>query len=155
MRSEPTTASALQLTRRSFEAANSCDYDAMMSFYGPDSVFDMAPWGLGTYVGTTAIRAFFEDWIGGFDEFEMRLEEVVDLGHEVVFAVACQDARPVGSHASLRLRHAAVTVWRDGVAMRVKNYRDLDEGRTVAEKLAQSMAQSSAQSMEQSSIRAR
>ena len=111
----------------------------MISFYGPDSVFDMAPWGLGTYVGPAAIRAFFEDWIGGFDEFEMKLDDVVDLGHGVVFAVACQDARPVGSHAYLRLRRAAVTVWRDGVAVRVANYRDLDEGRVAPEQLAQSM----------------
>jgi len=139
MSRDPSTASALELTRRSFKAANSGDFDAMMSFYGPDSVFDMAPWGLGTYVGLAAIRTFFEDWIGGFDELEMRLEEVLDLGHGVVLAVARQDARPVGSNAHLRLRHAAVSVWLDGVAFRVKNYRDLAEGRAVAKHVARSI----------------
>lgn len=132
-------ASALELTRSSFEAANSGDYDLMMSFYGPDSVFDMAPWGLGTYAGLVAIRAFFEDWIGGFEAFEMRLEEALDLGHGVVFAVARQEARPAGSSTYLRLRHAAVSLWRDGVAARVENYRDLDQGRAAAERLARSM----------------
>jgi ketosteroid isomerase-like protein len=136
MSRDQSTAGALELTRRSFRAANSGDFDAMMSFYGPDSVFDMAPWGLGTHVGLEAIRAFFEDWIGGFDEFDMRLEEARDLGHGVVYAVACQDARPAGGSAYLRLRHGAVCVWLDGVAVRVKNYRDLDEGRAVAEQVA-------------------
>jgi ketosteroid isomerase-like protein len=96
------TASALELTHGApFQAANSGDYDAMMSFYGRDSVFDMAPWGLGTYVGPVAIRAFFEDWIGGFDEFEMKVEESIDLGHGVVLAVARQDAfRPAARRIS-------------------------------------------------------
>jgi hypothetical protein len=56
--------SPYELTRRPFEAAGSGDFDRMISFYGPDSGFDMSPWRLGTYTGLPAIRAFFEDWIG-------------------------------------------------------------------------------------------
>jgi ketosteroid isomerase-like protein len=52
------TPSPYELTRRSFEAADSGDFDRMISFYAPDSVFDMSPWGLGTYRGLPAIRAF-------------------------------------------------------------------------------------------------
>ena len=127
-----------ELTKRSFEAADSGDFDRMISFYGPQSVFDMAPWGLGTYTGLAAIRAFFEDWIGAFDEFEMKLEAMEDLGDGLVFAVAWQLARPAGGRSHLRLRHAAIAEWRDGVAVRVTNYPDIEQARGIARRLADS-----------------
>jgi ketosteroid isomerase-like protein len=135
---EPSSSSAFELARRSFEAADSGDFDWMISFYGPESVFDMSPWGLGTHSGLLAIRTFFEDWIGAFDEFEMKVEEIRDLGNGVVFAVAIQDARPAGGRGNLRLRHAAVSLWLDGVAIRVTNYPDIEEGRAAAERMARS-----------------
>jgi ketosteroid isomerase-like protein len=137
MSHEPTTSTALEQARRSFEAADSGDYEWMISFYGPDSTFDMAPWGLGTYKGLVAIKAFFKDWIGAFDEFEMKLEEIVDLGNGVVFAVARQYASSTGSNP-LRLRHAAISVWEDGVAVVVTNYPEVEEARAIARELAES-----------------
>jgi ketosteroid isomerase-like protein len=138
MSTEPTVSAALEQVRRSFEAADSGDYDWMMSFYGPDSIFDMSPWGLGTYKGLAAIRAFFKDWIGAFDEFEMKVEELVDLGNGVVFAVARQMAASAGSNFPLRLRHAAVSVWEDGVLAQVTNYPDIEEARAMADAVAES-----------------
>jgi ketosteroid isomerase-like protein len=138
MSTEPTVSAALEQVRRSFEAADSGDYDWMMSFYGPDSIFDMSPWGLGTYKGLAAIRAFFKDWIGAFDEFEMKVEELVDLGDGVVFAVARQMAVSAGSNFPLRLRHAAVAVWEDGVLVQVTNYPDIEEARAMANAVAES-----------------
>jgi ketosteroid isomerase-like protein len=137
MSSESTTSTALDQALRSFEAADSGDYDWMISFYGPESVFDMAPWGLGTYEGLVAIKAFFKDWIGAFDDFEMKLEEIEDLGNGVVFAVAQQNAASAGANP-LRLRHAAVSVWESGVAVLVRNYPDIEEARAIAKVLAQS-----------------
>jgi ketosteroid isomerase-like protein len=138
MFNDPSTSSALEQTRRSFEAADSGDYDWMMTFYGPDSVFDMSPWGLGTYEGLVAIRAFFKDWIGAFEEFEMKLEEAVDLGNGVVLAVAQQRAISAGSSVPLRLRHAAVAIWESGVAVRITNYPDIEHARAIADELARS-----------------
>jgi ketosteroid isomerase-like protein len=132
--------SPLELTRRSFAAAGSGDYDLMISFYGPESVFDMSAWGLGVHKGLPAIRMFFEHWIGSFVEFDMELEELGDLGDGVVFAVALQNARPSRSRSPLQLRHAAIAVWADGVAVRVTNYRDIDAARAIAEGIADSKA---------------
>jgi hypothetical protein len=112
---EPPADTPLDLTRRSFAAAGSGDYDLMMSFYGPESVFDMSAWGLGVHSGETRIRTFFEQWIGAFAEFEMELEEARDLGGGMVFAVALQKARDVRSLRQFQLRHAAIAVWKDGV----------------------------------------
>jgi ketosteroid isomerase-like protein len=145
MSRDPGDIGVLELARRSFEAADSGDYDWMISFYGPDSVFDVAPWGLGTYQGLSAIKAFFEDWIGAFDEFTMTLEELVDLGGGVVFAVALQKARSAGSRDDLVLRHGAVSLWQDGLIARVTNYSDLEEGRAAAEELAASMRERSSE----------
>ena len=125
----------MDLTRRSFAAAGSGDYDLMMSFYRGDAVFDMSDWGLGVHTGSRAIRRFFESWIGSFAEFDMQLEEAVDLGGGVVFAVARQEARSPGSGASLLIRHAAIAVWEDGVALRVTNYQDIEQARTLAMKI--------------------
>jgi ketosteroid isomerase-like protein len=136
MQQQSLKTSALDLTRQSFEAADSGDFDRMIAFYGADSVFDMAPWGLGTYAGLAAIRGFFEDWIGAFDEFEMKVEEIVDLGNGLTFTVARQIARPAGSKNSLDLRHGAVAQWAAGVLVRVTNYPDIDEARAAAERLA-------------------
>jgi ketosteroid isomerase-like protein len=133
MAHEHSTLTPLELTLRSFEAADSGDYDRMISFYGPDSVFDMADWGLGVHTGLVAIRTFFEAWIGAFEEFEMKLEEMHDLGGGVVFAVARQSARQARSRSLLELQHAAIAVWADGVAVRVTNYRDIDRARAIAE----------------------
>jgi ketosteroid isomerase-like protein len=95
------------------------------------------PGGLGTYQGLVTIKAFFKDWIGAFDEFEMKLEELVDLGNGVVFAVARQSATSAGANP-LHLRHAAVSVWDDGVAVLVRNYPDIEEARAIAIELAES-----------------
>jgi hypothetical protein len=46
-----------------------------MSLRGPDSVWDLLPMGMGTFEGLGAIRGFFEDWIGAYDEFEIEPEE--------------------------------------------------------------------------------
>ncbi len=128
--------SAIELTRRAFASADDRDFEAMMSFFGPDSVWDVWSWGLGTHSGPRAIRTFFGDWIGGFDDYHVELEELVDLGHEVVFAVATQTARPAGSRGFIQLRHAAIWVWEGEVAMRVTHYQDIEGARVVAAETA-------------------
>jgi ketosteroid isomerase-like protein len=73
MSPDKSTTDPVELTRRSFEAGSRRDIDAAMSNYGSDSVWDMSAMGLGSYRGLAAIRSFFEDWIGAYDEFEMDL----------------------------------------------------------------------------------
>jgi hypothetical protein len=42
--------------------------------------------GLGVYEGRCGLRAYFDDWIAPFEDFvEAELEEVRDLGNEVIF----------------------------------------------------------------------
>ena len=50
--------------------------------------------GLGVYEGVVAIRGFFEDWLGSYEDFEVREEEVLDLGKGIMFAILVQGWPP-------------------------------------------------------------
>jgi ketosteroid isomerase-like protein len=137
MSEESTTPDLVELTRRQFEAVNRRDLDAVMSLCPPDGVYDTAH-GLGTFEGPVAIRGFLEEWWGAFEELRFELEEVMDLGNGVVFAVVCQDARPAGSAGYVRAREAYVFEWVEGMCARVMTYGAIDEGRAAAQRLAES-----------------
>lgn len=66
---KPATLNTLELTRRAYASADGGNFDAMMHFYGPDSVWDLSRWGLGTHIGPVRIRRFLEDWIGSLEDF--------------------------------------------------------------------------------------
>ena len=138
MPEESTTPDPVELTRRSIEAGNGGDIDAVLSFFTPDAVWDLSPVGLGVYEGREAIRRFYEDWITAYEGFETQAEEVHQVGNGVNWAIISLNARPVGSSGYVRLRYAAVSIWRtDGLAERTMNYTDLDEARAAAERLAE------------------
>ena len=137
MPEESTTPDLVELARRSFDAVNRRDFDAMMGFLAPDAVWDMSDLGMGTFEGVPAIRGFYEDWFGSYDEFRIEAEEILDLGNGVVFAVISQNARPVGSSGHVQFRYGSVAVSDAGLAVRTVNYFDPDEARAAAERLAQ------------------
>jgi ketosteroid isomerase-like protein len=96
----------------------------------------MSPWGMGTFEGIEAIRDFFEDWLGVYEEYAMEADEIVDLGNGVSFAVLLQKGRLVGSNGEVQLRYASVGVWTNGLMRRLTNYRDIDAARATAARLA-------------------
>src|SRR5262249_1856326 len=91
--------------QRVADAANANDFDAEISFYAPDAVFDMPTKG-----------SILEDWAGMYEEAEMELEEARDLGEGVTFALFVHRGRPRSSTAWVKFRYASVTTWRDGLA---------------------------------------
>jgi ketosteroid isomerase-like protein len=137
MSEESTTPDLLERWRVSFEAGRSGDYDAAMTIWGPDPVWDTSPLGLGVYEGVAAIREFWEDWIGTYRGYAVEAEEMLDLGSGVTFAVIVQSGSPPGSSRELRLRYAAIAEWAEGGVVRITNYTDIDEARAAAERLAE------------------
>jgi ketosteroid isomerase-like protein len=138
MSEESTTPNLVELTLRSFEAANRRDFDALISLYAPQAVWEVA--GLAESLeGWVAIRAFLEEWLAAYEEFDQEPEQVLDLGNGVVLAVIRQTARLAGSpsHARLREIPAFLLVWVDGMVVRVTVYADNAEGRAAAERLAE------------------
>ena len=138
MSRESTTSDLVELMRRRADAGDSGDVDAMTSFFASDGVWDASPMGLEVYEGQAAIRRFFADWWGSYEEAGVEAEEIVDFGNGVTFTVVILKGRPIGSGGDIRLRYAAVTEWVDGKVVRDTNYTDIDKARVVAEQLAAS-----------------
>jgi ketosteroid isomerase-like protein len=134
---ESTTPDLVELVGQSVEAGSRRDMDGIMALYAADAVWDMSPLGMGTFMGRTAARGFFEDWFASYEEYGMEAEEILDLGNGVAFAVILQKGRPVGSTGHVELRYASVTVWEERTMVRVTNYSAIDEARAAGERLAQ------------------
>src|SRR2546421_4235695 len=135
MSREPAIPDLVELVRRQFEAANRRDLDAVASSFAEDAVFDGRAAGT-LFEGRAAIRRFLEDWFGAYEELEVGLEEVRDLGNGVVFAVVIQNGRLAGSAGHLRQREGWVFVWVRGLIARLA-ISDIDEARAAAERLAE------------------
>jgi ketosteroid isomerase-like protein len=132
----PTATGPVDLVRRATDALNRRDFETLVSMYGPASVWDGSRWGMGIFEGAAAIRAFAEDWMLHYEELEVELEEVVELGKGVVFIVVRQTARAVGGDDHVQMREAYVSLWADNVAARMTSYPDIDEARAAAERAA-------------------
>ena len=140
MPEESTTPDPAELVRNLLAAANSRDFDAMVSFYAPDAVWDMSPMGLGAYEGRAAIREFFEDWFDSYEDWASEAKTVLELGSGVVYGVQEQQGRMAGSSGTVRLRDAFVCKVVDGRFVRFTRYPDIDEARAAAERLAEERA---------------
>ena len=131
MSDESTTADLIELVQRSVAAVNRRDFDQFAGFFGSDSIWDLSPMGLGVYEGPSMVRAFVEDWQDAYENFELELEEALDVGNGVVFAVVVQRARPTDSTAEVRMRYASVNSQAAGLFERITNYTDIDEARAA------------------------
>jgi ketosteroid isomerase-like protein len=98
----------------------------------------MSAIGMGTFDGPAAIRGLLEDWVAPYDEWEIQLEDLLDLGNGVVLAVLNENGKPAGSTGRVQLRYASVGVWADEMLLRATTYADIDEARAAAERLAES-----------------
>jgi ketosteroid isomerase-like protein len=139
MPEESTTPDMVELSRRSVEAANRGDFDAMLSFFAPHAVWDMSPQSLGIFEGRAAIRGFLEDWWRAYEELAVEVDEVLDLGNGVGVRVISQRGRLAGGTGEVRQRSADVFLWVDGLIERVTAYLDIDEARAAAQRLAEEM----------------
>jgi ketosteroid isomerase-like protein len=92
---------------------------------------------LGVFQGLPAIRGFWQDYYRSFEDLNFELEDALDLGGGVIFAIVRQDARPAGSGASVRTCEAWVSVWDGGVFLKGSSYLDIDEARATAGRLAE------------------
>src|SRR4051794_10793874 len=80
MAEESMSLDLVELVRSAFEAANRRDLDAVASSFAEDATFGGRALG-DHFEGRAAIRSFLEDWFGTYEELEIGLEEVRDLGN--------------------------------------------------------------------------
>jgi ketosteroid isomerase-like protein len=77
---EPTNPGLVEYVRGSIQAGNDRDIYRALTFYAPNAVWDMSPWGMGTFEGIEAIRGFFEDWLEEARAAAQRLAEERGVG---------------------------------------------------------------------------
>jgi ketosteroid isomerase-like protein len=134
---ESITPDLVELGQRMFEAANRRDFDAVVSFFAPDAVWES------TYLeaseGVAAIRGVFEDLARPFEQLEVEVEEILDLGGGVGFSVIVVRGRPLAGSGQVRQRYASWAIWTEDKITRLKMYMytDIDEAREAAERLAE------------------
>jgi uncharacterized protein (TIGR02246 family) len=140
MSEESTTPDLVELVRRTFEAFSGGDLDAVTSVFAPDAEWKSL--GLGTsFQGTPAIRSFLADWRGRYEDYEIEVAEVRDLGNGVVLIKSSQSGSLLGSPDSARLPPEIMLhafVWERGVATHIVSSGDTPEARAAAERLAES-----------------
>jgi hypothetical protein len=136
MPEESTTPDLTVLVHRAVDAMSARDFEAVMSFFAPDAVFDTGPLG-GIYEGWAAIRGLLEDWIGAYEDYDLEAEEIRDLGAGVTLGVNAQRGRLPGSTGWVQTRIADVVTWAGGLIERQTAYADIDAARAAAERLAE------------------
>jgi ketosteroid isomerase-like protein len=131
-----TTPDLSDLTRRFADALNRRDFETLMSFFARDAVFD-ALFPEEHLRGRTAIRRRIEDWRRPYEEYDSQVEELLDLGDGVVFAVALEKGKLRGSNAVVHMRSGFVLLFDGDLLVRLTTSQDIDEARAAAERLAQ------------------
>lgn len=137
MPEESTTPDLEERLRKCVEGFSHRDMDASIAAFAIDAVWESAV-GMGTYEGRDAIRGFLQDWIGAYEDYEVRLEEFCDLGNGVSFAVLLQRGRLPDSSGLIDARTAFAITWTDGLISRSTVYgENPGEARAAAERLAE------------------
>jgi hypothetical protein len=138
MPEESTTPDLVELTRLAWEAVgNRGDMQALGANYSPNAVLDTAGYGMGTFEGREAAVGFLKEWVSSFEDLTIEVDEILDLGNDVVLTLYHQKGRPIGGTKYVRVRSAGVSMWVDDMVVRTTLYSDIDEARAAAERLAQ------------------
>jgi ketosteroid isomerase-like protein len=138
MSEESTTPDPVEISRRIVEADGYEEWAALVERYAAsDAVWTLLGTGFGPFEGLAAIRAFIEEYWATWDDHHHYAEEIVDLGHGVVFWVVREEGRIKDSDAYVETTNAWVTQWVEGRLMRFTTYKDIDEARAAAERLAE------------------
>ncbi len=143
MADEAVTPDLVELTRLRYEIMDrDLSFDAIAAFYLPDAVMDLSHSGGGRHEGVDAIGAALIDYWRTWEEHHHYVEEILDLGHGVVFSSLREDGRVRGSDSFVEGRSAWVTEWVDGKVARTTGYAgDTYKARAAAERLAEERAE--------------
>jgi ketosteroid isomerase-like protein len=136
MSQESTTPDLEELAVRGFEAMNRRDFAAFESFYAPSASLTLVEMGA-SFEGAAAIREYCEDFIASFEQYEIEVNEVTDLGSGVCFGAYLQRGRPIGSTGLVQMRVAIILLFAEGMVVRQVMDTDIDRARAAAGRLAE------------------
>ena len=81
--------------------------------------------------GYDGVRASWEEWLTGFDEYRLEVEQVIDCGDDVL-VVSSEHGRGAASGASVSSSHYAVLTFRHGKLLRYREFNDECAARQAA-----------------------
>lgn len=112
----------LALIRSGYDAVNRRDFDFAETLAGEDFEVEVALTNQ-TYRGKGAVRLAFEDVVDAFGEYQMVVEDMIEVGDQVVVLYRIEAS---GRGSGVRLVQTAAQVWtvRDGQLLRCKGYLD-------------------------------
>jgi ketosteroid isomerase-like protein len=137
MAGEPTGRDHVEILRFASRATRCRDLDGLVALLRSDVVYDLSDLGLGTFSSVDAVRAFLKGWWEPYTSVEWIADEMEDLGAGVVLTTNTHTARLQGSSEPMRYRDAYVLRITNGQVERLTAYRDADQARAAAERLAE------------------
>ncbi|MGH2965138.1 MAG: nuclear transport factor 2 family protein [Solirubrobacterales bacterium] len=111
------------------------DVDAFLEYWADDVDYravEGAPDDHGPIHGKAGMRAYVQDWIDTFDQFQVEPLEVIDAGGDRVVAVFRNSGRAKLSGVEADLTFAALYTVRDGKIVRGREYWTRDEALEAA-----------------------
>jgi ketosteroid isomerase-like protein len=115
---------SVEVVRRQF-AAFQTGLDAVSEFWHPDidwRAVEGAADDVGIIRGHEALRRYYADWLGTFDDLQADVEEVIFDSTERCAAAVRNSGRPSGTSALVRGRYYVVCTVRDGVIVSGREY---------------------------------
>jgi ketosteroid isomerase-like protein len=118
----------VDLIVRVFERGRS-DPESFLEFCDPDIEWDMSrvmPEGR-IYRGQAGVREFWIGWAGTFDDFDFRIDQLVDAGDGNVVVSIHQAGKGRSSGAAVEFHFGQVWTVSDGKVVRFKAYFEFDQ----------------------------
>jgi ketosteroid isomerase-like protein len=131
MAEESRTPDLAERTRLNLGGAARGEIDSILGDLAPDAVWEVDEYGFHVD-GAPAIRSFMRKWTANLDDWSFQLEEVTDLGHELVLVAYRQSGRAAGSSFALEDRGFQIYEWRNGLIVGIRLYSHIDEARAAA-----------------------
>jgi ketosteroid isomerase-like protein len=119
----------LERVRDAYEAFARGDLASALELHDPDIEIVERPERLDsrTYRGREGVLEAIENWVGQWDDFRMKIEDMIDAGDGRIVAVARHSGRGKLSGAMVEQHIVYVHTLRDGKAIRWEMFSTLDE----------------------------
>jgi ketosteroid isomerase-like protein len=124
----------LQTVARMYDAYARRDFELSLSLFDPEIEFSQPadeP-GAGTFHGHEGVVQAFAEWTGEWDNYRVEVEELTDLGDQVL-ARTRHHGRGKGSGVAVELEIFQLWTLRDDKVVRARMYYDEAEARAAGE----------------------
>ena len=123
----------VEIVRSFYEAFNRRDWDVAFRDQHPDVELTTPPGGprSGTYRGRLECQRYLQEWLTPFEASTVEPEELFERGDQVAVVLKVQ-ARPKGSSAEIEIRIGQLWAFRDGKALSVRIFPELEKALEAA-----------------------